>query len=180
MYYLNVSKKTGFIGNNPEIYDKRGLFYNKAGDVYFNLPPGNYTSVRPVILLKYPIRYKVPSLPFSERFTKLPKSIKDFKIEFSDHGNKAMIDVANNRIIFSNEFKNYTTPQMACVAFHELGHYFYSTEKYCDAFALKCMIIVGFNPSQAREFLHVLSDNAMDRKKEIYEFAKKVEKEKRP
>lgn len=176
--FFSVESKTGFTGESPEIFDKRGLFYSKKGPTRFNLPAGEYSTERRIYKLGYPIKYKVPRLPINERIKRFPSKLSDIEIIVKEHPHKALIDVDNNKIIFSTEISNYTTPELAAVAFHELGHYFYGTEKYCDLFAMRCLIVVGFNPSQFRAFLNVLSDinpEARERKINAFINARKIE-----
>ena len=81
----------------------------------------------------------------------------------------------NRDIDFS--IKNKTRAEQTFVMFHELGHYYYKTESHCDLFASYHMLKQGFNPSQLYFSVNgCLSDNSIDRKNHVLNFAKKVKK----
>lgn len=164
-----LNRKTGFIANNPVIYDKRGLFYRKDGEVKFNLPPGEYKFDCELNKLSYPVKYRYPTLPFPEKFSILPPA-KKLVILLDEKLQRAKIRVADNLMVVGRPMLNMLTPEIASIFFHEIGHYYYTTEKYCDYYSIVCMIKLGFNPSQFVSFLHVLGNGDESIKRKNYAF----------
>lgn len=177
MVPLNIRNKTGFYGVNPEIYDKRGLFYKKQGNVSFNLPAGNYFTNSHLSRLDYPVKYYYPSLPTKEKAYPIPNP-KDVIIKVDPSLRRAKIDINKNLIVIGSDVLSMPTPEICCIFFHELGHYYYSTEEFCDYYAIYCMIKLGFNPSQFVAFVKVLgnTDYSIFRKNFAYRQAQKIKK----
>ena len=171
MGYFKVYRKIGLTGENPIIYDERGIFYAKKGDVSFNLPPGIYRSDTTLQVIP-PIKYKLPKLPPVEKMFNNHDKAKLFL--YNGDGPLGMASVVDNEIYLREDLLNKTTPQIMCVLYHELGHYYYTTEKYCDIFAINKMLKLGYNPSQFEGFLSILSNNSMDRKVFLTNYAKNI------
>jgi len=127
--------------------DKRTIYLAPAGKV-FNLPivgkvyiKGKYKRLPSKIITAVKLKYYKPE-----------KNV-DFKgiqrIVFSKNPNKCSIDVSSGTLIFDTDFfKKLNVAQLYFILSHEIGHYFYYTEKKCDAFASAVMLLLGFNPSQ--------------------------------
>lgn len=147
---FKVDKKTGFrtMDKIVRVYDKRGtLFYFRNPDKFpftFNLPRGEYITTNTLKVCE-PRRYKLPQLPRRERSNQIPKRVK---LTFGNNPHKASIYIDKHLIIFDYELRNLSIPQQRQVFYHELGHYHYKTESFCDLFAVRRMLIEGFNPSQ--------------------------------
>jgi len=151
---LIISKKTGFVNVTPSIpviiRDFRGmLFYSTVGLKIvkcFNLPAGNYfVESGKFEPLKSPVSFPVPELPKPERKYKMPS---DYAILFGDNPNKCTIKWGEKVIIFDNDLKQKTLPELFFILYHEFGHHLYFTEKYADLFAARYMLKKGYNPSQ--------------------------------
>lgn len=171
---LQLNRKTGFISKDPVIYDKRGLFYQKPGEVKFNLPPGKYEYQGDLQKLSYPVKYRYPSLPFPEKFSILPPARK-LNIILDEKLQRAKIRVADNLMVIGRPVLSMSTPEIASIFFHEIGHYYYVTEKYCDYYSIVCMIKLGFNPSQFVSFVNVLGDGHESIKRKEYAYKKSSE-----
>ena len=147
---FTLDKKTGFrtMDKFIRIYDDRGqLFYFRNPDKFpfhFNLPKGTYSSSN-TLKKTSPRKYKLPQLP---RFERNNKPHKQVKLVFADNPHKASIFIDKGLIVFDYKLRDLSYPQQKQVFFHELGHYHYRTEKYCDLFACRKMLIEGYNPSQ--------------------------------
>lgn len=161
-----IHRKTGFKSQGPvTVNDKRGLFYETSESKYFNLPPGKYFITGLVTKTK-PRNFRKLKLPSAEKFNSLP-SPKQLKIYKGNHNHKAFIVTGKNEIIMSNEMMEKLTPQIHAIFLHELGHYYYSTEVYCDMFAYNKMIEYGYNPSQIAFLTKTLSNHPTNNKRKV-------------
>jgi hypothetical protein len=178
----NLPTKTGFRSMAPivAVYTKDyEPFYikNRVGQdyIYFNLPKGEYIIESTVERLSKPVNYKLPPLPKYERVIKKPK--KDIDIYFVTNPNKCSIDLVKGIIYCDLSIKAKSSAEQMFVLYHELGHYYYKTESYCDIYASRELIKLGFNPSQLYFSVNgCLSDRSSERKEAIYNFAKKIKK----
>jgi|WetSurMetagenome_2_1015567.scaffolds.fasta_scaffold02016_8 hypothetical protein len=174
MKQLILNKKTGFknltLKNPIIIRDFRGkMFYSTVGlrpVKVFNLPQGTYLidegNFKP---LKRPVNYELSVLPFAERKFNSPS---DFTIEFDYNPNKCTIKWLEKRIIFDNELKEKTLPELFFILYHEYGHAKYTTEKFADLYAKNKMLVKGYNPSQiGKAPITSLSSMQYERKKFI-------------
>lgn len=153
MKYLIVDKPSIFTLRNPKqktpIF-KNGDFFYFAGigrEEEFTLPAGNYRidDNNDVYFLGYLNRK--PFFPKKERdYTdKKLRSVKrvnnwDNVASIFFYDNEAEI-IADNSV-FSNEVIK------KAILYHEIGHYYYETENYCDVYAFENMLTEGYNPSQ--------------------------------
>lgn len=146
---FTLTEKTGFKTGDSfvRIFDDRGqLFYfrnPKKFPFHFNLPKGTYSSGNSLKRVQ-PRKYKLPQLPKYERSAKK----KDIKLVFANNPHKASIYIETGLIVFDYDIRNLSIPQQRQIFYHELGHYHYKTEHYCDLFAIRRMLMEGFNPSQ--------------------------------
>lgn len=161
---ISVFEKQGFVTHDKylRIYDERKtLFYfhtlnPEQKTVHFNLPRGIYyttNSVKQTTVRKY----KLPELPKRERNFKQPKKIT---VVYKENPNKASIFIEKHLIILDPSIKTLSRPQLVYILNHERGHYYYSTEHYCDLYAMREMLKKGFNPSQIAASLHGALSNA--------------------
>lgn len=166
------------VDDNIKIFDVNGnLFYifkkNKDNEkTKFNLPAGVFYTENNLIKLPKKIKYKKIELPKPQVLKKMPEK---FKIIYSANPNKCTVFIDKGLIVFDNFFKTVFPFVRYFILLHELGHYFYKTEKFCDLFAAKNMLERGYNPSQiyfASKF--TLSKNAEHRKKYTFEKIKNV------
>lgn len=149
-----------FIDNTPSVF----RIYNEKGDLYFyrympqgqksikiNIPDiGNYYFNANAIVERSPISinsnvYKI-KLPAKERNRR-----KDYFIVHDENETEspAIIFTKEGRIITGSKFKKLTIPMKQFILLHELGHFDYKTEKFCDLFATVEFIKMGHNPSTA-------------------------------
>jgi hypothetical protein len=170
---IKLSKITGFKNITPEkpviITDFRGvIFYDtsplKKQVSFFNMPEGIYNIVEGnIIKLKKPVKIKLSKLPAPER--NYPKPF-DFNIVFGTNPNKCSIIWKKRTILFDNNLKNRTLPEIFFILYHEYGHQLYHTEKYADLFSANTMKKKGFNDSQIGfSQINVLSGAQFHRKK---------------
>lgn len=147
---FRVNEKTGFVTSDRfvRIFDERGmLFYFRNPSKLpfrFNLPKGTYSSGNSLKRTQ-PRKYKLPMLPKYERTTKPHKQVQ---LLFGNNPHKASIFIDKGIILFDYAIRDLSIPQQRQIFYHELAHYHYKTEAYCDLFAVRRMLIEGFNPSQ--------------------------------
>jgi hypothetical protein len=147
-----LDKKTGFncLGDGVRVYNADGsLFYEKANVNFpnkfsFNLPRGAYVCFDNIQKRKEPVFFKLEKLPPKEKKV----IVKQPVIIYGENKNKASIDIQKHLIIIDNQFKESPKANQVFLLCHELGHYYYTTESYCDRFARNKMLLLGFNPSQ--------------------------------
>lgn len=174
----------------------RFVIYNNIGKEYFYryLPPntkeikvniphrGDYTiktqgiasiTQRPIRITPLINRIKLPP-PERNRY-------KPFTIEHNERlagESPAIIYTGEGRIYTGYKFKNLTQPIKEFVLCHEVGHYKYSTEKYCDLFAFKEAVKMGNNPSTCMYCLtDILKSSPGNDERIKYLFDKMIESE---
>lgn len=176
MRKLIITGKTGFKVKNPElpiiIRDERGLLFYTTEPLIpkvkeFNLPKGVYfVETGSFEKMLFPRAYKNIRLPHKERYFFPDPS--NFDIKFANNPNKCSVNWKSKTITFDNAFKEMPLPYIDFILFHEFGHRYFSTEKYCDLYAAKCMLNIGYNPSQiGYGQIDSLSDKQTERKEFI-------------
>jgi len=122
------------------------FYFNDTTDKHttFNLPKGKYYTSN-TIKETQPRKYALPNLPPRERKMKMPNHVD---IKYGDNPNKASIWLEQRIILLDNAIKRLSKPQIIQIIYHEFGHYYYTTEKYCDLFAARRMLVEGYNPKQ--------------------------------
>ena len=181
MATLALDKKTGFKSGDAVIciYDEDfAPFYymeRKGKEISFNLPKGVYHTENNITALKSPIQYASPSLPKAEKNLQAPDSIE---IIWSENPHKCSILLNIGLIVCSPYIKSKSRAEQMFIIYHELGHYLYKTESYCDLYATKRMLEDGFNPSQCVYSVNgcLTHDKSIARKDNVYNFAKKIRK----
>jgi hypothetical protein len=168
---LNVSKPQTiyikFVGASPSQFvlkEKGGRLYffrhlaGKFPRIKFNIPdPGEYYSpnnfeITKVVSIETPESY--PILPKAER-DRWKKAEPRFNPKFSG---TARIYSDTGIIELGQAFYKLPKPIQVFLYYHELGHFFYKTEDYCDAYALMNFLRLGYNRSTGFYALsHVLS-----------------------
>lgn len=118
-----------------------------------------------IVLKKYP----------KEQLIKVPD--KAPKIFYADNINKGTIYPFMHKIKIDKELKEKAPfAAVKFIVFHELGHYFYKTEKYCDLFACACLYKLGYNTHDCLFVLgHIL--NKTEKNFERYKFVFNVLKD---
>lgn len=146
---ISISNKTGFesISNPVLIFDESGdIFYNyspKGGR--FNLPAGRYFTNSIVKVLPQPLKYKLPQKPKPDRFLK-PKNLK---LSVKNNPNTATVYLKKSVIVIdAKKWNSLRKPEKDFILYHEIGHFFYISEKAADIFAVRQMLKAGYNPSQ--------------------------------
>lgn len=178
---LNLDRKTGFssMDETIAIYDEHfAPFYiisKKGKTIEFNLPKGTYHTDNSLKVLSSPVKYNVPALPKAEKQMTPPSNIE---IVWMENPNKCSILLNTGLIVCSPYIKSKSRAEQMFIIYHELGHYLYKTEKYCDLYATKRMIEEGFNPSQCVFSVNgcLTQDKSVDRKENVFNFAQKIRK----
>ena len=186
MYKIKVIKKSGFFASLPLLVldSNKKFFYcrhksNHNSTAFFNLPAGVYFCEQNLKKSASPVNYSLP-----ERTPAFEKDKKDFpkkySLKFGSNPNKASVLLTNDSmvILIDNDFKKQGRLFVDFIIRHELGHFFYKTEKYADIAAYVAMINEGFNPSQIF-YACALTLNrnlSMERIFNIYELNKKTKK----
>jgi hypothetical protein len=176
-----LTKKTGFETDAPAVAvynDDFSPFYVKArtgSKLQFNLPPGAYFCEQNIKQLQKPVNYKMPALPKPERKVQLPQT--PIQIIFRPNPNKCSIFLNLGLIVCDPSIQIKSRAEKMFVIYHELGHYMYKTEKFCDMYATQRMIEDGFNPSQCVFSVNgCLSEASKERKENILNFSKKIKR----
>lgn len=172
MRKLTVTRPCGFkTTGNVRIYDRSGrpfYFFNAEGPVHFNLPKGEFLTENS--LTPCPFRkYRLPKLPKYERTLPLPKK---FTIRYGENPNTCSVFLREGYILADNSLKELPTPARTFIYFHELGHYYYTTEEYCDLFSAREMLKRGFNPSHIAEAPRITLRSSPDRVNYCLNYAK--------
>jgi hypothetical protein len=179
--------KTFFIEfNSPfpkkfEVYRNENLYFErfldgKTGNIKFNIPDkGDYLFNIPVKNIKEK-SIEIPDLniplpPFERN------RIKDFRIitNRSLTGSPLRVFTMEGIVERSPIFFTYPIPNRIFLLLHEVAHFWYKTEKYCDLLALLIFISWGYNISTAIYCLtNILSEHPMndERIKYIYDILK--------
>lgn len=176
-----LTHKTGFETNAPAVavYNSDfSPFYVKTrqgSKLQFNLPPGAYYCEQELTRLKKPVVYKLPTLPSPERKVIMPSA--PIQIIFRPNPNKCSIFLNLGLIVCDPSIKIKSRSEQLFVMYHELGHYMYKTEKYCDIYATHRLIEEGYNPSQCVFSVNgCLSEQSKERKENIFNYSKKIKK----
>lgn len=163
-----VPKKFELSNENGELYYMRYLD-GKTPRIKFNIiDNGEYTgnyAFEVVKISDIEIPENLPSLPTPER-----DRIKPYKFvnNFSLVNTPARIFTGTGVIELSRQFYEYPKPIQEFIKLHEIGHFYYKTEEFCDLFALVNYLKSGGNRSMAFYSLsHVLkkTPNNLDRLK---------------
>jgi hypothetical protein len=158
---------------NVCITDEQGKVFFKPFTRRFNLPKGTY-AINKNFSICEPVRYKKIILPARERNIPYPKQ---FKVIQRPNKNKCSIYYELGIIVFDPDFFNSLNKfQHYFVCAHEIGHYFFKTEKYCDLFAAKKMIQNGYNATQILASCDITlsnTDESTERKKFLLKHLKK-------
>lgn len=167
--FINNTKPTGYKSNdrNILILNSDGtIFYdqpNTTGEIYFNLPKGLYETKNNLTPSEFR-KYKLPNLaPHDKKFV-FPK---DIKIVVRPNKNKCSIDTAANIIYIDPSINKLPKNVRIFVLLHEVGHYLWkiadtpNAEKYCDTFACRKMLEIGFNPTQCYDGANLCLSDSM-------------------
>jgi hypothetical protein len=156
MRTLTLTGKTGFTVKDVNvpvvIRDNRGLLFYSTEELVprtkeFNLPAGKYIVDSGSFTAKpFPVNYKKISLPFAERLFR--PSPGKFAIKFAGNPHKCTIDWDNKVITFDNSFKEKPLPVVDFIYSHEMGHKYFTQDKFADWFAYNRMLKMGYNPYQ--------------------------------
>lgn len=175
---LRLDKATGFQADGPihiKTADGRPFYViQKTGKVKFNLPKGEYITETPLKRLSAPHLYKFERKRKREHYHfEMPKQ-NQIKVEFRDNPNKASIFPRKHTIVMDNSFQSMPEYVKKYVFYHELGHYLYKTEEFCDEFAQEKMLQDGYNKSQIEAAARVTLHNGHDRHKNCINNLKKA------
>lgn len=173
--YVNFTgempRKFTLKNSKGEVYFERFLD-GKTPRIKFNIVhPDNYTGNVPFEVVKIsPIEIPTPSidLPPYER-----NRLKDFVIIDNPEleGTPARVFTQEGVIEKGKRLYDFPKPMRVFFLLHEVGHFFYKTEEYCDLFAYYHFLQMGYNQSTAMYCLtQVLRKNAnnLERVKFLY------------
>lgn len=148
--FFNVKEKSGFkAAGKVCIYENGRIFYGmrKPGEeILFNLPPGYYSTEWAIEPLTRPVKVKFPTRRKRERFNIEPP--KNVVVQYGDNPNKATIRLESGEILIDNSFKEAPELVRKFIMYHEIGHYYYKTEEFCDEYAQERLLDDGYNLSQ--------------------------------
>lgn len=163
MYSLKNTAKCTFVGSGfieiLDFQDKEFYTFENLKDFKFNLPAGKFKVVSGNFTEIPFSQRNFIKLPKRERFLKIPKTIKIVKRE---NPMKAVIYKSEGLIYVDPSI--FELPQFCFdfLKYHELGHYYYSTESYCDLFAASKMLAKGYNPSQIYYGIELLCSDSVN------------------
>ncbi len=168
-----------FLGELPRrfcIYDNRGKLYferfldGKTPRIKFNMPnkgffksPNNFEVNKRVPIEISKLDFDLP--PFERN------RIKDFTIiqNKSLTNTPARVYTEEGIIEVAADFNKYPYPMQRFFLLHEVGHFYYEKEEYCDLFALVQFLQMGYNMSTAMYCLtNVLKRNKQNRDRVLY------------
>jgi hypothetical protein len=141
--------------------------------IKFNMPrAGNFISNVPFEIVKIVTPIEIPT-----NFPTLPKfernRVRD--VDFQDNptltGTPARIFTQLGIIEKGQNFYTFPEPIRVFILLHEIGHFYYKTEEYCDMFALEHFLKMGYNKSTAYYCLEEIlneSEGNIKRLKELY------------
>lgn len=150
MKYLKIDKPTGFIGNDSvKIYEKNGqLFYSfaKEGKIKFNLPKGEYYTNSDIVQCSKMHSYDFKRTRKRENFHY--EEIDRVKVVIAPNPNKASIFLKKHIVVIDPSFLKMGRAVIDYLISHEIGHYHYKSEEFCDEFAQERLLKQGYNKSQ--------------------------------
>ena len=85
----------------------------------------------------------------------------------------ASINIKTGLMVYNEYFSSLPYVKQAFIKQHECGHFLYNTEKYCDLFATKKIVEMGFGLSQCLEVLRSTLKDSPE-KTERYNFVTNV------
>jgi hypothetical protein len=162
---------------NGETYFERFLD-GKTPRIKFNIPTkGNFVLGEGVEIVKR-VPIEIPKIDFD-----LPPferdRIKDFIIIDNPklHNTPARVFTHEGIIEKGSQFNRYTKPMKVFFLLHEVGHFYYKTEEYCDLFALVHFLQMGYNMSTAMYALtNVLRRNQQNKDRVLFIYKKMFKK----
>jgi len=126
--------------NNKPFFDN-----SETRASYFNLPEGKYFLFDGEIVETDKSLVWEVEIPEREIFIKKPKKIY---LYFDKSPFKAHMFRKQGVIVISKKYLNYPFYTIEFLKQHELAHYLYETEKFCDLYAASEMLKMGYCPSQ--------------------------------
>lgn len=72
-----------------------------------------------------------------------------FTYDHNETDSPALIYTQTGQIILGRKFLTLPQPMKEFICLHEIGHFKYKTEKYCDLYAFVHFVRMGNNPSNA-------------------------------
>lgn len=148
----NLPKKFELIRseNGKESLEFERFLNGRTPRIKFNVPiGGNFLTNVPVKIEKI-VPIELPEidieLPPFER-----DRVKDFIITNNPDldGTPARVHTEKGIIELGTKIKHYPAAMKVFFIWHELGHFYYKTEKFCDLFALVFFLKSGWNMSTA-------------------------------
>jgi len=144
----NIQKGIYYTLKDCTITKDGAVFYYSQGLKPFSLPKGGYVCNCKLLpyLQNFDIDYSNIIFYEPEKRVKF-KGIRQLILKKNPF--KCSIDIRKGYLIFDTDFYNsLNNPQKFFVFSHEMGHYFYKSEKKADTFATAMMLLAGYNKSQ--------------------------------
>lgn len=147
-----------------------GWIYDSFHKPFYRIISGNFTLPRGVFYSNTIIQAregvkvrKLAPLPKPERNIK--RNASKFTFKFIPNKNKVSISLEKGVIFIDPEFwGNLGRMGREFVLAHEIGHYHYKTEEFCDSFARNSLLKKGYNYSQVATLTYsVLSEKSLQR-----------------
>ena len=152
---LNVDRLTGVRSTTPvRIYDSEmSLFYYnepKGGDLFFNLPTGNYFVESGDLNFCEPLKFSKIENIAPTRSLKRPERME---IYIGENPHKCSVYQEKGIILFDRNFyESLGVLGREFIYNHEMAHFDYdgseAEEIACDVYAANQMLENGYNPSQ--------------------------------
>lgn len=169
----SLPRKFAIKNSKGELYFERYLD-GKTPRIKFNIPnEGIYKADTPFEIVKV-VDIEIPSIDFD-----LPPferdRIKDFVIIDNPnlHNTPARVFTHEGIVEKGSLFYRYTQPMKVFFLLHEVGHFYYKTEEYCDLFALVHFLQMGYNMSTAMYALtNVLRRNKQNKDRVLFIYRK--------
>lgn len=143
--------------NRFVVYDSKGKIYfyrdlpNGLREFKVNIPDeGIYTFNNKALVKQKPIEinYKAERINFPRKERNRAKKFY-FTYDANETTSPALIYTGTGEIVRGRKFKELSKPMQIFILLHELGHFYYQTEEFCDLYALYHFLKMGYNPSTA-------------------------------
>lgn len=183
-YYITFTSRS----NNDKftIYDSNGKVYyyrylpQGIRTIKVNIPDkGVYYLDRQAEIVRKPLQivrgvYKIKLPPRERNRDKNYNITHDPNLTVSP----AIIYTETGEIFTGASFPGLPTPLKIFILLHEIGHFRYKTEKYCDLYAFVEFVKMGYNPSTAMYCLtDVLRNNQANDERISYVYNKMIDTE---
>lgn len=176
MYQINHI--TGFESFRPvNVYSENGDLFlevtrqSEDGMYRFNLPKGRFNIAEPV--------KKTKPRNYAQQVKEPPRDRDkngNYTVHFSENPQVGTICHKSKNIILDQGLRMQPIHRRKFVLLHEMGHTKHSSEKGADMFAVKKMLLAGYDPEHCIDAVHYLRNR---RHKSVAPFVELLRKIKR-